>query len=517
MKKVLLSLLVFSGLITMITSCDNPELAKQIQEQLKLTDVSNVWNHGWFSSDDAEYQFIDDGTTKYVRYLPDSLNDAYYLEVKQIIEESNTVIAVVKYSKDSIREMGTPVTFQMNLTQNGFCITASDSTTQKFKEAFTASNMVTYAGVPANKMDIPAVQTTYFSNMQGTFELTSHPGWELQSSAKMSIKKSNTEYWFAHVVDLQEENGVYDFLLCHDSNTDPGVTGSSGKEPFINSQNTVWSRMKFSPESSNKTKVEWSSQWYAYPYDALNNSLDMSDSINYSIEPIHYKWNFYFGHSEQQGSFWYVADGSTSITTIEETTNTPKNEKWSDVLASIYDTYVKDNIPEGKEIDYWWYASGSFGVNQDSLEYKLTATTDLSLKEYNIYCVLKDKPAAGDVTNIVWYPGEYQAVYNSEVKHTMSLTNTTITIDGSEYTFRTYQKWQEGEKLLEYAFLVEQNSTIYITVLSYYTVDQYYKVRTPIEFNDGTNLPSNYDYSICGSFINNGKTTKVSQFKKITQ
>lgn len=475
MKKALLSLLTLFAVAGIFISCDNPALNKIAEQIVAEKNVTSVWNHAWFAGD-AEYQFIDDGTTKYIRYLPDTLTDTYYLEVKSVVESSNTVNAVVKYSKDSIREMGLPVKFTYSLANDRLTITADDSTAAKFKTAFTAKTMVSYQGVGVAKLNIPAVQTVYFSNMQGTYTLNTS-GWKLQVAAKVSLEKNVSNYWFAHVVDLKEENGTYDFLLCHDSNADPGVTGSAEKEPFINSQNTVWSRMKISPDGD-KSKVEWSSQWYQYPYDALNGELDKTDTINYVIEEIHYVYKFYFAVPGKDSSGWCCVNKTGDVlATIDYTTHIPTDKTWSQIYEEVK---TQITIPDDKTVDYWWYSTNSVTSIESSYVYKLSDSYKPSLKEYEFYCALKDKPVAGQ---IYYQEGTFE---RTDGTSNLTVTSTGLTYNSKSYTYVAGAAWTnatDGVNPLQYCYLLTDGEKKYFAMIEWYTNNgkTYVNFREPKE------------------------------------
>lgn len=136
MKKALLYLCAFALMVGLFVSCEHPAAEAIVNQLVVDKDVQSPWGHAWFAGD-AEYQFIDDNGTKYIRCLPDSLTDTYFIQVKSEDPESGTVEALVKYSRDSIRETGTPVKFTCSMTGYNLNFTADSSTLEKYKNLFT--------------------------------------------------------------------------------------------------------------------------------------------------------------------------------------------------------------------------------------------------------------------------------------------------------------------------------------------------------------------------------------------
>jgi len=525
MKKVSLCLGIILLVLLGSTACDTPNQLPQNEDQEqkdkdqdKEKKVTPFWGKSWFIGD-AEYMFINDNEKKFIRYLPDTLNTSLYLEVKSEDTEKKTINAVVKYSSTSIREMGTPIKFSYVSEDNKLALTADDSTPERFKNIFTVKDMVSYDGADATVFEIPAVKTTYFSNLDGdyTFDIS---GWKFQVKSKICVEKDVYHYWFAHVVDLQESNGVYNFLLCHNSNADTGVTGSTEKEPFINSQATVWSYMKiYSSEIDGKSNVEWSSKWYSSPYEVLDAELDMKDRIEYSIKEIKYTYKFYFANVGHDGSAsnWCCVNKNTEIgelAKIEFTSHIPVTKTWKQILEQANEEQMLTKLPEGKEKDFWWYTTYSIVSNEDRYVYKLSDNYEPSLKEYEFYCALKDKVEENN--SCIWTPGNYEATYNNSVIHTLILTNTTLNIDGNgEYTYISHKPWQKGTTYEEYAILVQKDNNTYLVNLWLYyatsTKPFYYKLRAPVPYTG--EIPTDYNYSYWTEWVNNGNTRKTaSQF-----
>ncbi|WP_318677845.1 hypothetical protein [Treponema sp.] len=490
MKKALLYLCAFALMVGLFVSCEHPAAEAIVNQLVVDKDVQSPWGHAWFAGD-AEYQFIDDNGTKYIRCLPDSLTDTYFIQVKSEDPESGTVEALVKYSRDSIRETGTPVKFTCSMTGYNLNFTADSSTLEKYKNLFTKTGLVSYKGVNVAKPKLPAVKTEYFSSLAGNYDLSEAEvsGMQFNVGAKVQIKKSDSEYWFASVVDIKENNNVYDFLLVHESNMDPGVTGDNSKEPFRVSQNTFWNFMKISPAESGKSKVEWSSKWSDTPYEALNGTLDQSGIFDKEIKLQEVKYSFYFGQMDdcKDNKTAFEANLGDAITTYVYRGVSAPSMTWAQLFtAAGLDSKIAGKIPDGKKAGKKWYHTGAFGLN--AYNYISDSNPVLSVTT-NIYIEVEDKGPAGGIPL-----GTYKLTLDNGTTYTFKAESSKLSYEGKEYLIKgissnlspstTYQR---------YIYLVNVSGEgNYLFDVWYYTpADKkpYVKFKTPKNIYPNETVP----------------------------
>lgn len=490
MKKALLTLCALLAVVVMITSCDSPMLNHLLAEK----DVSSAWNHCWFEGS-REFQFIENNGEKFIRYLPDSRDTTIYLKV--VSDSDGTVAAKVLYSKDGIRETGIPVRFNYTLSQDHVTLTSDSQNDEKYKTVFTAADMISYQGVPAVKFNVPAVQTVYFSALAGEYELSDAEGIkEFNVASKVNVVKSSTEYWFASVVDLKEADGIYDFLLVHQSNTDPGVTGDSSKEPFINSQDTVWNYMKISPADDGKSKVEWSSKWSSSPYEALKENLDQSGIFNKEVKIQEYVYNFYFDcsqdqHKENKDAFMANLGDPLKSYTIRSAKS--PDITWAQLksdagISSLINTKLSEEAYKDKRVKNMWYNTGAIGMNAYNV---ISDSNPVYSVGCNVYIELEEKPQSGTKFPETLFGTYIRKVENSPI----------IVIDGSsfkynsdEYTCSRVEIWQTQSSYNEYAVELTNGDSTYISVIVHYykAATPYLNVRPPLKLEGDFPEARNY-------------------------
>ncbi|WP_407398966.1 hypothetical protein [Treponema sp.] len=498
MKKALLFLCALALTGSLFVSCEDPAADAIVNQLIADKDVQTPWGHAWFAGD-AEYQFIDDDGTKYIRCLPDSLTDTYFIQVKSENSETGTVEALVKHSKDSVREIGTPVKFTYSMTGYKLNFTADDSTTEKYKNLFTKTEMISYKGVDVAKPKLPAVNTEYFSSLAGNYDLST--GMQFNVGAKIQIKKSDSEYWFASVVDIKENNNVYDFLLVHESNMDPGVTGNNSKEPFRVSQNTFWNFMKISPAESGKSKVEWSSKWSDSPYEALNGTLDQSGIFDKEIKLKEVKYTFYFGQMDdcKSNKTAFEANLGEAITTYVYRGVSAPSMTWSQLFtAAGLDSKIAGKIPDGKKAGKKWYHTGAFGLNAYNY---ISDSNPVYSVGCNVYVELEDKGPSG-----IELPSNMKGTYKRTVENSpvLIIDGSSVSYAGIDYTCVEFKTWGEMTNNNTYACILEDNQQKrYIAVFQhYFAADKpYIHVRAPKEYAEA--LPDTSNYTITNTLTKN--------------
>lgn len=456
MKKVYLTLLSAIMAAVLLASCNQGQTPGSGNNPSNPSKITNPWGKSWFAGD-AEYEFISTETGKFVRYLPDTLNTTDYFEV--VSEEEKNVTVKALYSSASVRNIGKEYSFDWEITSDKLSLSSDHS-------IFNIEDLVTYEGTDPATFDVPAIQTVYLSNFDGDYTLKTK-GWKFQIKSKICIEQDVNHSWFAHAVDVQEKDNVYDLLLCHTSNEDTGITG---QEPFITSQATVWSHMVFTPAENDTTKVEWSNVWAATPAEALALPLNESDTFSFVITGITYEYEFYFGNPAQVDGYWNVDKGE-KIGSYTTTSKTPLSYTWK----SLYEAAnLSVTIPEGKQKVGWWYLTGTLYSQKDSAVYSVKDSTSIDYKKQTFYLELEDKP---DESAVYLRDGTY--IFNTKTI-VINSTNKTITFtDTSEtapvnITFtvtggKVYSTTGEDEKPLNVIYhLVDSKKNNYYFKIMYY-------------------------------------------------
>lgn len=468
MKKVYLTLLSAIMTVMLLTSCnwENPSEA----EKNPLSSNGNPWGKSWFSGD-KEYQFISTEKGKFIRYLPDSLETSFYFEVIEELESLKTVTVKTLYSDESVRKVGEISSFCWNINKERLSLSSE-------KSLFNISNLETYEGTDPSTFEIPEIKTVYLSNFDGNFTFNEN-NWKFQVKSKISVEQDVNHSWFAHVVDVQENDGVYDFLLCHTSNADTGITG---QEPFITNQATVWSWMKLSTLENNKTKVEWSNVWTATPAEALALPLNESYTIDFNVKGITCTYNFYFGNPVKKSDYECEVEKGDLIKKYVIKTNVPKNYTWKTLLE---EANLDIKILEGKTKGKWWYLYSN-AVKSENVS--LNDSTKIDWSEQTFYLELEDKPDEADV-----YLRDGTYIFNTKYK---------IIIDSNDKTI-TYSDSSE-ENPVNKTFNVK-NGKIYSTVSSngMPLVTMYY-----VSDSEGTLYYFRIDY-----YVNNGSATYIKAYQ----
>lgn len=314
----------------------------------------------------------------------------------------------------------------------------------------------------------PTIRGLYLSNLQGKHKLEN--GNEFEISSKINITASESKYWFAHAVGYQHSSeGEYNLLLCHESNTDPGITG---KEPFISRQGIFWSRMNIKSSDDSWT-VSWSSTWTDFPHTAFSLPCDQSYTCPAApIEKNRYEYIFYFGNPTLKDGFYETEKGEEigrySLETYEQKIFT-LGELLN--LAGIDSSKIK--VPEEKENAGWWYSTNSITGILESYRYGLDESSEISYSEKEIYMELKDKAQEPASTGDGFVPsGTYAAAGTAWEGYS-------LTVDGKSATLN----YPEGSKTFEIVPNFEANPNYqdfggdYPNIRIFYNVNSKYRIK----------------------------------------
>ena len=439
------------------------------------TSFSNVANKE-FSGSEYSVDFVktDDGCC-YIRFNDSSSSDAkdwvsyWYLFIGQ---QKDTCFFV------PVREEG------KSYPKSG-CITGlkiiSDSrirlTVYGKDVDFKTGNSDGGKSVPNN----PTVRGLYLANLQGKRNLSN--GNEFEISSKINVQASDTKYWFAHAVGYQfTSDGSYSILLCHDSNTDPGITG---KEPFISRQGVFWSRMNIRP-SENEWTVSWSSSWSELPHEAFKLSCDMSETCKADpIEKNTYEYIFLYGRPNLNGGFYETEKGKEiarySLETYEQKTFTLE-----ELLGLAQIDSSKIEIPEGKEIVGWWYSTGSITGILESYRYALKNDSEINYAKKEIYLELKDSEKSGEPTGNEsgFVPsGTYEA--SGSIWEGYSLTvngkNATLNYPGGSKDFEIIPDFEANKDFQDFG-------GDYPNIRIFYSLTKIYRIKIYESSSSGTKV-----------------------------
>lgn len=458
---------------------------------------SEIADTVWFASNEYRFDFPEDQDKKivYLNYMPDGANTEKWIQLTA--DENGITKAKIIYSTN-IREIGK--------TSDAYFYRTGDGNVCFKCDFLSASGMQLASENSASTFDyekVPALKADYLSNFDGKYKLNIK-GWELQIGAKLSISQDTNHYWFANVLatEYDEETETYDLLLAHSSakgavgSTSPGITG---KEPFITRQGLFWNHCLLK-NNGGTWKIQWASNWYDSPAEAMESALDMDDTFSGPASTeMHYVFNFYFGKPVQGSDGWWTVEKGDWIGAYKEDSYTAKPWKWNELKGKI----PSYSIPEDKLEDYWWYSTNSTTGIETSYVYRLSNSTELSLENYDIYLALKDKPKPVDV---YVQEGTYS---NGKVE--LIVTKSSITYNGKEYQIRSGVKWTEAKNKepLSYAYLLSDGTQNYAFNIWWYTNNgfSYVKVRAPKEYGMDE-IPADYDYSIMNGFSNPANFTK---------
>ena len=233
----------------------------------------------------------------------------------------------------------------------------------------------------------PAVRGIYLSNFQGKYDLTND--FELEISSKINLKSSVNKYWFSHVIGCQySSDGEYNFLLCHESNTDPGITGN---EPFVSRQGLFYSRMSIKMNKDSWT-VCWSSKWADFPHDAFSLDLDMKENCPATpVQKNHYKYDFFLANPVLGSDGFYTVEKGPALGSYSLDTYDQKNFTLKDLLENAGINTGLLEIPDDMEIETWWYSTNSITGRLESFKYPLTDESEINYGQKEIYLALKEK------------------------------------------------------------------------------------------------------------------------------
>jgi len=499
MKKLLSLLAVSLSALVLLSSCANDDSSNgspETQPQEVKATLSDLKDTAWFSGD-VEVSFPYENETLYINYMPDTLNTTKWISLSE--NSDGTFTAKIEWSQD-VREIG---------KTSSATITKKNSTISVSCDFFNCTNMGSFDGVSASKFDVskvPALKAEYLSNWSGSYTLNTSK-YTLSVGAKLGVSASVSSYWNANVLNTTvDEDGVYDLLLAHSSSNngsgsiDPGITGS---EPFISQQGLFWSHLTLTPSEGSQWTVKWSSTWYNSPYEALQGTMDKTDTFTGpATTKITYTYNFWFGSPKlKEGGYGVEAENATKITTATFDSDLPTDETWKEILERAGEI----TIPEGKAADYWWYNTDSLSPILENSVYKLTDSWEPALKTYDFYLALKDKSAE---SGIVCFPGTY-----TSTAHTLVVTETGFTLDDVSYTFVECKQWQESEGIyIGHGYIVSDGEKTYLTYLMYYYSTPYYKIRAPKEYTG--ELSETSDFTNCNSFLTNGGRSAANLTKQ---
>lgn len=346
---------------------------------------SEIADTVWFALN-ARLDFLDSGNSFYLNYMPDGMKTEKWI---QLTVNGNKVLSAKIIWSENIREIGQTSKVDIYI----------DSENKAYFDCdfFKLERMDKIEGVESSvlyKDRLPALKADYLSNFDGKYKLNTK-GWELQIGAKLSITQDLNHYWFANVLatEYDENTKTYDLLLAHTSqkgaagSTSPGITGN---EPFITRQGLFWNHCLLKNNGGGTWKIQWASNWYDSPAEAMESDLDMDDTFSgLASTEMHYVFNFYFGKPVQGSDGWWTVEKGDWIGAYKEGSNVAKTWTWAEIKSHI-PSYT---IPEDKIVDYWWYGSpNSFYANKDSYVHELNSDSAvLSLENYDIYLALKDK------------------------------------------------------------------------------------------------------------------------------
>lgn len=467
MKK-LLSLLVASIILASCSNLDD-EIVSNLPAKSGSTSketpvsLSEIAGSVWFS-DDVEIQFPETDETVYIKYMPDSLNVTRWISLSE--NEEGGLSAKVEWSSD-VREIGR--TTEAVLTKKGKALSVKC-------DFFDLKNMASYEGVIASDFDVsqvPALKAEYLSNFSGKYILKDS-AYELYVGAKLGISQSVSSYWNANVLNTQVlEDGTYDMLLAHSSakdasgSIDPGITG---KEPFVTKQGLFWSHLTLTPSEGSLWTVKWSSQWKDSPYEALSATMDKEDTfIGPATTKIHYEYKFYFGNPKLRESGYGVeAENQTLIGEYSYESDLPIEMNWKEILAAA-DLTV--NVPDGYLIDYWWYNNNSLSPLMESSVCKLNDSSEPSLKQYDFFCALKEKPVAAAV---YFQEGTFARTISS-VDYSVTVSAGGLVYNGKEYSYVGGASWSDAKngEPLRYVYFVTDGEKNYFCCIWWYTNNGY--------------------------------------------
>lgn len=458
MKKSL-CLLTF-GLMLTLLSCnhqDLPENNPDITPDRKDLHLVEIKNESFFSTSNLRFDFAEIDEDIYLNYMPDGLNTTKWILLS---ENEAGISATIVWSED-IREIGK--------TENNIKIYLNGSVPYFESEFFGVQKLALNEGVEASRFDpekVPPLKSEYLSNFSGKYNLENHK-YELTIGAKLGLSESVNSYWNANVLNTvyDEDTKTYDLILAHSSQNNssgsisPGITGN---EPFITKQGLFWSHMTLTAEPGSIWKIKWSSVWFNSPYEALNATMDCSDTfIGPETTKITYRYNFYFGTPKLKESGYGVeAEGEELLGTYTEESAVAKNITWADV-KNLIPSY---QLPENKLADYWWYNTDSLSPIIESSVFKVSDTTDLGLYEYDFYLALKDKPEVG---NIFTRDGTYSRGAYTVVIEGLKLTYNDVTYDIKDIKIgSSFDEDKGGLPNIVY-YLMSNNSVNYYCKVEY--------------------------------------------------
>ena len=384
-----------------------------------------VANTVWFASNEYRFDFPEDKDKKivYLNYMPDGINTEKWIQLTA--EENGITKAKIIYSAN-IREIGK--------TSEVFFYKESNGNVYFKCDFLSATSMQIAADNSASFFDyekVPPLKSDYFANFDGKYKLN-NKGWELQIGAKLSIAQDINHYWFANVLatEYDEKTKTYDLLLAHTSqkgaagSTSPGITGN---EPFVTKQGLFWNHCTLKNNGGGTWNIQWSSDWYNSPAEAMESTLDMDDTFSGPTETkMHYVFNFYFGNPVREDpndekSNLKVERGEW-IGDYKEDSDVAKTWTWAEIKSYI-PSYT---IPEDKTEDYWWYSSNSITWKEDSFIRKLDDNPGLILESYDIYLALKDKESP--ITPGFVPSGEYELKGTAWAGYKVSFSGSSCTI-----------------------------------------------------------------------------------------
>lgn len=453
--------------VLLLASCSNldedslssfNQITKKTQEQ--QISLSEIKNSAWFSGD-AEIQFPETDETLYIKYMPDSLSVTKWISLSE--NENGSVTAKIEWSED-VREIG---------KTSAVTITKSGKTLNVRCDFFSYEKMASYEGVTASDFDVsqvPALKAEYFSNFSGKYTLNTTK-YELSIAAKLCISASVSSYWNANILNtVVLDDGTYDMLLAHSSakdasgSIDPGITGN---EPFVSRQGLFWSHLTLTPSEGSQWKVKWASKWNDTPYEALNETLNMEDTFTGpATTKIKYIYKFYFGEPKlKESGFGVEAENMSNIGAYSFESDLPSSLTWKQILEAASLSYV---IPEDKLEDYWWYNNNGLHAQLESEVVKLSDSTEPSLKEYDFYLALKDKP---EPATVYYQEGTFGREI-SGVLYSITVSATGIVYNGTAYTYLGNAAWgnnaKNGEPLRN-VYLVSDGEKNYFCCIWWYT------------------------------------------------
>lgn len=459
---------------------------------------SEIADTVWFASNEYRFDFPEDQDKKivYLNYMPDGANTEKWIQLTA--DENGITKAKIIYSTN-IREIGKTSTAYFYRTGDGNvcfkCDFLSASGMQLASE--NSASIFDYEKVPALKAD-------YLSNFDGKYKLNTK-GWELQIGAKLSITQDLNHYWFANVLatEYDENTKTYDLLLAHTSqkgasgSTSPGITGN---EPFITRQGLFWNHCLLKNNGGGTWKIQWASNWYDSPAEAMESALDMDDTFSGPASAeMHYVFNFYFGKPVQDSDGWWTVERGEWIGAYKEDSNVAKTWTWGEIKSHI-PSYT---IPEDKIVDYWWYGSpNSFYVNKDSYVHELNSDSAvLSLENYDIYLALKDKLPVGKEL-----PTNGTFISSKDSVNPLLFEGSTLKYGSNSYIVKDLVQWSSSTNNECWALLLDDGISTYCAAFYWYThykgellVPDYMHWYPPKLYSG--ELPASTNFSIMNSRI----------------